>query len=91
MTYRLPAGKHIYVMGGTTEDAYNNVNVFNTADKKVNGGCSNGAVLFEVIGDNVEAAFYAYKKSENVQIDNNTHQGYVTVDDKGNVVGASIS
>ena len=87
MTYRLPAGKHIYVMGGTTEDAYNNVNVFNTADKKVNGGCSNGAVLFEVIGDNVEAAFYAYKKSENVQIDNNTHQGYVTVDDKGNAYG----
>ena len=87
ITYRLPAGKHIYVMGGTTEDSYNNVNVFETADKKVNGGCSNGAVLFEVVGDNVEAAFYAYKKSSNVQIDNTTHQGYVAVDDKGNEYG----
>lgn len=87
ITYRIPAGKHIYVMGGTTEDSYNNVNVFNTADKKVSGGCSNGAVLFEVVGDNVEGAFYAYKKYQNVQIDNTTHQGYVTVDDKGNVYG----
>ena len=87
ITYRVPAGKHIYVMGGTTEDAYNNANVFGTADKKVSGGCSNGAVLFEVVGDNVEGAFYAYKKHENVQIDNTTHQGYVTVDDKGNVYG----
>ena len=87
ITFRLPAGKHIYVMGGTTEDAYNNANVFGTADKKVSGGCSNGAVLFEVVGDNVEGAFYAYKKHENVQIDNTTHQGYVVKDDKGNVYG----
>jgi hypothetical protein len=64
-------------MGGTTSDSYNNVNVFNTANKKVSGGCSNGAVLFEVIGDNVEAAFYSYKNPDKVQRDNKTHQGYV--------------
>ena len=79
ITYRIPAGKHIYVMGGTTKDSYNKINVFQTANKKVSGGCSNGAVLFEVVGDNVEAAFYAYKNPENVQIDNQTHQGYVAM------------
>ena len=78
VTYRIPAGEHIYVMGGTTADAYENINVFDTANKKVNGGCSNGAVLFEVIGDNVEAAFYVYKDYKKVQSDNKTHQGYVT-------------
>ena len=80
ITYRIPAGKHFYVMGGTTVDAYNNINVFDTANKKVSGGCSNGAVLFEVIGDNVEGAFYAYKNYKNVQLDNTTHQGYIAAE-----------
>lgn len=87
ITYRIPAGKYIYVMGGTSSDAYNEANVFDSANQKVSGGCSNGAVLFDVVGDNVEAAFYAYKKANNIQIDNNTHQGYVTKDDKGNEYG----
>ena len=84
ITYCLPAGEHIYVMGGTTKDSYQKINVFKTANKKVRGGCSNGAVLFDVVGDNVEAAFYVYNDSEgkNIQPDNTTHQGYV-VGDKG--------
>ena len=77
VTYRVPAGKHIYVMGGTTIDAYNNTNVFDTADKKVSGGCSNGAVLFKVTGGTAEGIFYAYKDYKKVQADNKTHQGYV--------------
>lgn len=87
ITYRIPAGKHIYVMGGTTQDAYNKTNVFKTANKKVSGGCSNGAVLFEVVGDNVEGCFYAYKNAQNVQIDNTTHQGYVAVGEDGHEYG----
>ena len=87
ITYRVPAGEHIYVMGGTSKDSYNKTNVFETADKKVAGGCSNGAVLFEVIGDNAEACFYAYKKADNVQADNNTHQGYVAVGSDGHEYG----
>ena len=90
ITYRIPAGKHIYVMGGTTNDAYNKTNVFKTADKKVAGGCSNGAVLFEVVGDNVEAAFYAYKNSKYVQIDNETHQGYVAIGVDGHEYGRQL-
>ena len=87
ITYRIPAGKHIYVMVGTTTDSYNKINVFKTANRKVSGGCSNGAVLFEVIGDNVEGCFYAYKNPDNVQIDNNTHQGYVAVGADGHEYG----
>lgn len=78
ITYRLPAGEYIYVMGGTSADAYNNTNVFNTADYPVAvSGCSNGAVLFEVAGDNVEGIFYAYQDINKIQPDNKTHQGYV--------------
>ena len=89
ITYRIPAGKHIYVMGGTTSDAYNKINVFETANKRVSGGCSNGAVLFEVIGDNVEAAFYAYKNPNKVQIDNTTHQGYIA-EENGHEYGRQL-
>ena len=78
ITYRLPAGEYMYVMGGTTKDAYNNNNVFDTANYKVAvNGCSNGAVLFEVAGDNVEGVFYAYQDTNKIQPNNNSLQGYV--------------
>ena len=47
-------------MGGTTADAYQNINVFNSANKRVKGGCGNGAVLFEVTGGTAEGAFMVY-------------------------------
>ena len=79
ITYRLPAGEYMYVMGGTTKDAYNNYNVFDTADYPVKvNGCSNGAVLFEVAGDNVEGIFYAYQDTNKISPENKTLQGYVT-------------
>ena len=78
ITYRIPAGEYFYVMGGTTADAYNKINVFGTANDSVSGGCSNGAVLFEVHGENVEGCFYAYKKASEIGPDNKTHQGYCT-------------
>ena len=78
ITYRIPAGKYIYVIGGTTADAYGNINVFNTANTSVSGGCTNGAVLFEVSGDNAEGAFYVYKDYNQVGISNRTHRGYTT-------------
>ena len=90
ITYRIPAGQHIYVMGGTTKDSYNKTNVFKTANKKVAGGCSNGAVLFEVHGENVEAAFYAYKNADKVQKDNDTHQGYVAIGPDGHEYGRQL-
>lgn len=77
ITYTLPAGKHMYVMGGTTSDAYRNINVFNSADKPIKGGCSNAAVLFSIHGGEAEGAFYIYDNPIHVQ-NNTTHQGYIT-------------
>ena len=59
ITYRVPAGKFIYVFGGTSQDAYANANVGMTADKRVNGNCQNGAVLFDVVGK-AEGSYYVY-------------------------------
>lgn len=79
ITYRLPAGKYMYVMGGTTADAYQNIDVFDTANYPVAvSGCSNGAVLFEVSGNNVEGVFYAYQDANKIQPSNKTLQGCVT-------------
>ncbi len=79
ITYRIPAGKYIYVMGGTTKDAYHKINVLGTANKKITpaSGCSNGAVLFEVHGENAVGAFYAYTDASKIGLDNKTLQGYV--------------
>lgn len=75
VTYRIPSGKYIYIMGGTTLDSYKHINVFKSADLKVCGGCSNGAVLFDVIGQ-AEGAFFVYTDPSQIK-DNSTHQGYV--------------
>ena len=77
ITYRVPSGKHIYVMGGTTADAYNKTSVYFTANKRIGSGCSNGAVLFDVHGQ-AEGAFYIYRNPADIQEDNKTHQGYIT-------------
>ena len=46
-TYRIPAGSYIYVIGGTSIDAYLNANVHNTADIKISlNECVNGNVKF---------------------------------------------
>ena len=84
ITYRLPAGKYFYVMGGTTADAYQNINVFNSANKIVNGGCSNAAVLFSVTGGTAEASFMLYTDSNAKKINQtdyvtgNNQIGYVS-------------
>ncbi len=59
-TYRVPAGEYIYVIGGTTEDAFGHFGVSDTADRSsMASACSNGAVLFDVVGE-AEGAFYVY-------------------------------
>ena len=69
-TYRLPAGEYIYVIGGTTKDAYQNINVGNTANYKVSQGqCTNGNVKFNVSGGSVTATFYCYGRAGDVQND----------------------
>lgn len=84
ITYRVPKGKYIYVMGGTTLDSYRNINVFDSADIVVNSnisGCSNGAVLFEVKGGKAIGQFFAYTTSKKINdtdyAKNFTEAGYV--------------
>ena len=60
-TYRLPAGEYFYVIGGTTSDAYKNINVDKSADKLLEPNrCSNGNVKFTVYGGEVTGTFYCY-------------------------------
>ena len=67
ITYRIPPGKYIYVLGGTSEDAFNNINVFDTANIKIsNRGISNGAVLFDVKGT-AEACLYYYTNYKSIK------------------------
>ena len=61
VTYRLPAGEYFYVIGGTTQDAYQHINVDGTADVPVGSvRCASGNVKFTVTGGSVTGAFYAY-------------------------------
>ena len=87
ITYRLPKGKYIYVMGGTSADAYQKINVFNSANRTVNGGCSNGAVLFSVTGGEAEATFMIYNNATTINstdyVKSNKQIGYVSDDHFG--------
>ena len=62
-TYVIPPGKYFYVIGGTTEDAYNNYNIFNTANINIVKTVINGVVLFEVIGE-AEGSYFFYNKKQ---------------------------
>lgn len=76
ITFRVPKGKYIYVMGGTTLDAYKNINVFNSADRPVSSkisGCSNGAVLFEVSGGTAFGQFMAYSDRDAATINDSPY------------------
>lgn len=78
VTITLPAGEYIYVLGGTSADAYNNTNVFGSADTPIlQGKCSNGVVKFNVSGGKVTGTFYVYTDAEQV-IANPEEQGFIT-------------
>jgi hypothetical protein len=77
VTITIPAGKYVYILGGTTQDAYNHVNIGNTADIPIKKGrCSNGAVKFKVEGGSVQGTFYCYTDAAQVQA-NPPEQGYI--------------
>ena len=79
-TYTIPPEKYFYVIGGTTQDAYENYNVFNTADQDIHGTIINGVVLFEIIGS-AEGAFFVYNDINIPKTDLTSYQGYLS--DKG--------
>ena len=77
-TYRVPAGQYMYVMGGTTQDSFDAINVADTANRIArNAIVENGAVLFDVVGE-AEGAFYIYNDISKVMPGGegcNTHLG----------------
>lgn len=74
----IPAGEYIYVLGGTSADAYNNTNIFGTADTYIQKGkCSNAVVKFNVSGGSVTGTFYVYTDPAQVKA-NPEEQGFIT-------------
>ncbi len=60
-TYRLPAGEYFWAIGGTTEDAYLNINVDDSANEFLNNvKCANGNVKFTVTGGELTGTMYCY-------------------------------
>ena len=76
-TYTIPPNEYFYVIGGTSEDAYNHINVFNTSDISIQDTVINGVVFFEVIG-NAEGAFFIYDNITIPQTDLTSYQGYIS-------------
>ncbi len=67
-TYRLPAGEYFWVIGGTSADAYRNINVDNSANHYVNQiRCANGNVKFTVSGGEVTGTMYCYTNASQVK------------------------
>ncbi len=76
-TYRLPAGEYIWVIGGTSEDAYRKINVDNSANRFVNKiRCANGNVKFDVTGGEVTGTMYCYSSISQIA-DEPSALGYV--------------
>ncbi len=76
-TYRLPAGEYFWVIGGTSADAYNHINVDNSANHYVNKiRCANGNVKFTVSGGEVTGTMYCYTNASQVAAEPNA-LGYV--------------
>ena len=77
VTYRIPAGEYIYVVGGTSSDAFNHVNVAQTADQRVSPGrCTNAVAKMFITGGDVTGTFYCYTDTAQVQAEPE-EQGYI--------------
>lgn len=78
-TYAIPDGEYFYVMGGSTKDAYGNIDVGGTANKYWSPGTVvNGAVYFRVDGPEtgVSAAYVIYESADK-PVTADEQQGYV--------------
>lgn len=74
----LPPKKSVFILGGTTNDSFDGVNIDNTADRPIkNGCCSNAVVLFEVTNGTLKGQFCAYTEGS-VPPTDAEGQGYVT-------------
>jgi len=76
-TYRLPAGEYFWAIGGTSADAYNNINVDDSCNEYVNPiRCANGNVKFTVTGGEVTGTMYCYTDAAEIA-DEPAALGYV--------------
>ena len=88
ITYRIPPGEFFFVIGGTSKDAYNNINVYETADIIINGGIANGVVLFDLKGT-AEGILFYYTNYQS--INDNDRSSEILLNgkyDDGNDIGA---
>lgn len=75
--YQIPPGRFMYILGGTSADAYRRTDVAGTANRPVYPGrCANGAVKFRVTKGEVTADFLVYEHPQAVQGDL-PEQGYI--------------
>ena len=92
-TYRIPKGKYIYVIGGTSEDAYQNINVNNTANLKISPNCcANGNVFFNIVNGNATGHLCAYvdaNKTNKSDAPIQNFRRYGENDDMGGRIGSS--
>ena len=80
-TYRIPAGEYIWLVGGTTADAFNDTNVAQTANKIVlQHRCTNAVAKCFITGGTVTGTFYCYSDIEQVKAEPE-EQGYITMRD----------
>ena len=69
ITFRIPKGQKFFVLGGTSQDSFNGINVFDSANKKIpTRNIVNGVVLFEVIGS-ANGYLYVYDDYKNIKFD----------------------
>lgn len=59
--YRIPPHQYIYIIGGTSIDSYNNINVNNTANNLLlKRHCANGNVHFNILNGHLTGEFCIY-------------------------------
>ena len=64
-TYKIPKGKYIYVIGGTSKDAYKNININNSANLGVKPNCcANANVLFSIVNGKATGQLCVYKDAD---------------------------
>ena len=93
VTYKLPAGEKIYIIGGTTQDNYKNLNIAGSADKKIGkNSCVNGNIKFIINNGSVMGDLVVYDDINKINLDNVKIQNvrkYGENDDFGGRLGYS--
>lgn len=92
-TYKIPKGQYIYVTGGTSNDAYKNINVNDTANKGIKPNCcANANVFFTINNGKATGELCVYVDSDKINEENVVIQNmrrYGEHDDFGGRIGVS--